>query len=151
VVILTIMLGFALLTLFQLRDASVANRDRVDLASEGDFVMQKIAWTLAGAESVADPAAGATSSQLSVQKYNFAQNPLVLSLASGTLYLARGSGPALALTSDNVIVDSLVFTHGAEVIAAPEFVQVALQLSAASEPPAVGVSTTMSTTIYLHQ
>jgi hypothetical protein len=113
--------------------------------------MQKIAWALAGATVISDPAVGATSSALSVEKFGFADNPIMVEAAAGAVLLTRGGGDPAPLTTGNVSLDSLVFTHGDEVLAAPEFVNVVLVLSASSTDPGPQPSTTLQTTIYLRK
>lgn len=149
--ILAIVLGFSLLALFELRDSASANRSRTAVSSEGNFVMQKISWALAGATVISDPAIGATSSRLSVDKYGFAGNPVVIEADDGAVFLSRGSADPLPLTTGNVSVDSLVFTHGDEVLSAPEFVRIHLTLSASSTAAGHIASTTLRTTIYLRK
>ncbi len=74
------------------------------LQEEGDFILAKFNWAMSGAFSVT-----ATSSRLSIGKYDSASNPLVFDLTGASLSLAEGAAPPEVLNSSSVIVSSLYF------------------------------------------
>lgn len=87
------------------------------LQEEGNFVMAKINWALAGAQSVSSPSTGSSGSLLSVNKtvgLDASGNPIVVpvsvGLTAGALYIDTGTGPQI-LTNPEVRVTRLSFVH----------------------------------------
>ncbi|MCL5733604.1 MAG: type II secretion system GspH family protein [Patescibacteria group bacterium] len=142
-------IGFSVITFYQMIASQNQNRAATQTYSEANFLMQKIEWALVGASAINQPALGATSTTLSVNKYNFAQDPLVFSLSSGSLYLARGFNQPVVLNSSNVTVSNLVFDHLEATTSAPEGVSISLSVVASTSENMVKPSTTLQTTIYL--
>lgn len=147
--IFAIIISFVIGIVGGLGGSANANRGRVTVNTESDLVMGKIKWAMAGARAITSPAASSTSGTLSVLKYDPADNPIVIQIASGTITLSRAGGPAVPLTSGNARADDLRFTHNPETSNAPESVSVALAISASSSDPAVRASTMLQTTLYL--
>lgn len=151
--LLSIVIGMVLLAVFQIIDSQDRARSRTEVEEEANFLFAKIKWALTGFQTINQPAVNSTSSLLSVNKYNFSQNPLVFDLASGALRLRRGSGATTTINSENITINSLIFSHLAASGTAPAAMKVKM---AASFNP-IGalriypVSTTLETTIYLRK
>ncbi len=145
------MMGFVIIVLFQIVDTQRGHQGRVEVETEANFVMRKLSWALEGAQSINSPAAGASSSQLSINKFNFSQNPLVFGLVAGTVQLARGASSAIPLTNSSVEVTELTFEHLAPSGARPDGVKVTLSLTASSSANIVKATTTLKNTIYLEK
>lgn len=107
----SVIISLVLVGVFQIIESQDMAQARVEVQEESNFITRKIRWALIGAESVNQPLAGATSSMLSVNKFNFGQNPVVFDLASGLVKLSKGGGELLDLNSRDVKVTSLVFEH----------------------------------------
>ena len=52
---------------------------------------------------------GATTTSLSVNKLNFADNPVIIDIDNGVARLKRGSNPAIPITNEYVVVQNLEF------------------------------------------
>lgn len=151
IVLFSIIVSGTILVFYQLLRSQAQNKSRSEVESEANFLMTKIAWALSGAQTINSPAPGATSTSLSVSKYNFAQNPLVFDVSSGTLRLSRGGGTPAALNNSAVQVSSVAFGHIAASGTAPEGVQTTLTVSSLLAGLPVVASSTLENTIYLRQ
>jgi len=143
------LIGMVMLTFYQILSSSNAGRNRSTVEAEADFIMRKIEWALAGAETVHAPAAGATGTQLSVSRFNFPENPVAVNLVSSRIELQRGVGSPTQLNTSNVRIDALEFRHEAEVVNRPETVEITLSVSASLIEQGARASTTLRNTIYL--
>ncbi len=144
-----IVISFAVIIFYQIVSLESQNRTRREVETEADFLMRKIVWALNSAESVSSPAAGATSSVLTLSRYNFSQNPLTFDVSSGSVRLGRGGGTAAPLTNGNVNVTEIVFSHLVASGTAPEAVRITLSVVASTSEAVVRASTTIENTIYL--
>ncbi len=71
---------------------------------------QKIFWAIQSVATINYPAPGATSTVISINKLNYAENPVIIDvLASTTARLKRGATAAQPLTPDTVAVTDLTF------------------------------------------
>ena len=136
--------------LWNLGSGAMANRARISVGTEADFALRKMNWAFTGLTAVSEPAAGASSSRVSVTRPGLTGN-IVLELASGTILMQRGSDPAARLLSDNVRVTSLTFSHIPQIIGQPEAIAVELSIMASSSDPKVHASTTLNTRFYMRQ
>ncbi|MBI5220620.1 MAG: hypothetical protein HY978_02145 [Candidatus Liptonbacteria bacterium] len=139
----SILLSFTIGIFFQILAGYGAHLNRVETDSVARFLADKIAWSLATATAVNQPAVGATSTALSVTRYNFAGNPVVVDLVGGTARLSRAGGTAYPITGSRVRVSNLIFEHLSASGNTPE--AVSYQLTAATST----ASTTLAGTIYL--
>lgn len=78
---------------------------------EANFILRKITWALTGVSTVNAPAAGATDTWFSVNKFNFAQNPIVIDSTTTSIRIGRLGGNPVALNSQAVPVSNVQFTH----------------------------------------
>lgn len=150
VALLSLITSFVMVVFYQIISGQNQNRNRVEVDAEANFMMQKILWALTGAQTINQPAAGATSSVLSVNKYNFGQNPLVFDIGSRNLRMTRGAGAPVILGASRVAVDQLVFQHIAASPNVPEAVKVTLDVIS-SDITRPAASSTLENTIYLRQ
>ncbi len=149
VTILSIIIGFSILIFYQVLSSEVQNRLRRETETEADFLMRKIIWALTGAQTISQPAASASSSVLTISKYNFPANPLTFDLSAGAARLSRAGGQSVPLTSSNVQVARLIFYHTASSSWQPESIRFTLSIAVSSSETAVKASTTLENTIYL--
>lgn len=104
-----------------------------EVGEQGRMALMIIEQTLNKAESVLEPAAGATGSTLSLDVLDTGADPTVFGVASNILVLTEGTNPTVSLTSDRVLIDALTFTNLAP-SGAPGSIRTELTLSyAASE------------------
>ncbi|MEK7212541.1 MAG: hypothetical protein AAB686_02600 [Patescibacteria group bacterium] len=143
-------LSLVIVMFYSLLDSERRNGNRMAVEAEANFLMHKLSWALTGAQSVSQPAVGATSTTLSLTKYNFAGNPLVFDLASSSVRLGRAGGEIVPLTSGRVAVTALVFEHLSSTPSRAEGVnfKVTIRGTAPGFPIA---STTLDSTIYLRK
>ncbi|MBI4094626.1 MAG: prepilin-type N-terminal cleavage/methylation domain-containing protein [Candidatus Liptonbacteria bacterium] len=133
---------------YQLIDSRDQNQLRVEVEEEANFLMKKIEWGLLGADSINEPAPGSTSTVLSVNKFNFPDNPLVFTLAGDDITLSRGAGAPAALNSERITVRKLEFAHVAAFGSRPSAVSVTLQAFAMAREGRLRASTTIENTFY---
>ncbi len=100
------LLGFimsgAVITAYQVTQSSFVVSEKDTVQEEGNFVLRKLEHAFVGAQDLY-----VSGSLLSVDPYTGSN--IVFTLSGGALFVNRGSG-AKALTTDNVTVNSLVFT-----------------------------------------
>lgn len=149
VALFSLLLGLTMTSLYQILDGSTRNRINQEVETEAGFLMQKIEWILLGTDVINQPAAGASSSLLSVQKYNFSPNPVVFDLDSGKMKMARGGEPAVVLNSDGVRIEQLVFDHLAAIGRRPEAIKVTLTAMASSSEILSNPAVTLQNTVFL--
>ncbi|MBI4087504.1 MAG: hypothetical protein HY434_01595 [Candidatus Liptonbacteria bacterium] len=149
IALFSVITSYVLGVFYQLLGSRNQNRDRTEVDAEANFLMQKLRWAMSGVQTVNQPATGATSTTLSVTKYNFAQNPIVFDLDSSTLRMAKGGGAAVILNNSRVGVGQLTFERLAPVSNAPEGVTITLSVSSLDVERPVVASTTIVDTIYL--
>ncbi|MBI2591779.1 MAG: hypothetical protein HYW34_03840 [Candidatus Brennerbacteria bacterium] len=112
--LISIIIGMVLLVVFQIVESQDRSRAKTEVEEETNFLISKIKWALSGVDVINIPAGGSTSSTLSINKFNFSQNPIVISLASGSLELAIGSSAPAILNSGSVSVPNISFQHIAQ-------------------------------------
>ncbi|MBI4993588.1 type II secretion system protein [Candidatus Wolfebacteria bacterium] len=110
-VLVSLIGGFSIFVLYQIIDSGDRLKAKIDVEGEANFILQKVNWALNGATAVNQPAAGATSTILSINKNNFSSNPIVFDLNEGNIRLAKGGGAASFLNNQNISVGQLVFEH----------------------------------------
>lgn len=109
--IVAIIISSFLLISGQVISSSKQTRQKIELAENQKFLIQKINWLLRSADVVNTPAPNATSAILSINKINFADNPLVIDLHNNAVRLTTGSAATSTalLTNSSVIVTDLAF------------------------------------------
>lgn len=107
----SVIISLVLVGVFQIIESQDRAQAIVETQEEANFIMRKIRWALLGVQSINQPLAGTTSSLLSVNKFNFGQNPVIFDVASDSIRLATGGGGSLTLNSRDVKIVSLVFEH----------------------------------------
>jgi len=110
-VLLSIVIGGVLFGVYQMLEARYRLNALVETQEESRFLMRKIIFAIDDFSEILEPGLDATSSAVSVNKINFASNPVSI-YASGTKafisYSGSGDEPLL---SDSVFLNSLVFRH----------------------------------------
>ncbi len=145
-VLTVLIIGFTILTLYQVITSADQLKAEAAVHDELNFVSQKIHWALDNATAINLPLAGQSGSSLSVTKRNFAQNPIVFDFNNGNARVKFGAGEFVTLDNDAVIVDLLLFEHIDASGAAPEGVKTTITVHSANYP-----STTLASTSFLRK
>lgn len=106
--IVTGIVTVALLTTYQFIDGADRLKYHWEMAENQKVLEQKIYWALQSISAINSPAAGATTTSLSINKLNFASNPVVIDLSGGIVRLQRG-GAFNPITTELSEVRSLTF------------------------------------------
>ncbi|MEK7573953.1 MAG: prepilin-type N-terminal cleavage/methylation domain-containing protein [Patescibacteria group bacterium] len=107
--IVAIIIGSFLLITEQIIFSNNRTRQQIELADNQKFLIQKINWLLRSVDTVNTPAPDTTSAILSVNKINFADNPLVIDLNNNAVRLTTGGASAVPITNNSVVVTGLTF------------------------------------------
>lgn len=139
----SLVIGGLLFSVYGMIQGSSRLQKNVVINEEATFLLRKLDWALMGASAIVVP----SSDRLEVTKPSLvpSENPLVFTLASGRVMLARGAGSAVPLTSASVSVSPLVFTEIPAVGPKPAALTAQFTLTHALE------SRTFETTKYLRQ
>ncbi len=101
-----IILGGVCGAVYTMLEFSDSNQGKVILQEEGNFLLGKIDWALAGA---ADFTASSSPAELLVDKYNFTDNPLIFVADGTSLILKRGDKTYDILNSSQIQMINLAF------------------------------------------
>lgn len=103
VAITTGLVTVAILAAYQMIDARDRVRQQRELAENQKLLEQKIYWVLQSVNIVNVPAAGATSTSLSVDKIGYGSNPVTLDVVSGVARITKGFTAPQPITSDSYV------------------------------------------------
>ena len=154
-----IVFGGAIVAAYNVFESNGRDQAKAMVQEEADFLIAKIDWALSGVKSATLPALPPTppdlssnGAVLSVTKYNFASNPVVISLSGTDLVISEGGNPPITLNNSNVQIGSLNFKHknasgdGID----PESVQAVFIVSARA-PNGMVIYQTASSTAYFRK
>jgi len=145
------LLGGAVIASYSIFESSGRNQTKSILEEEGDFILAKIRWALSGAQTVNSPVTNATSTFLSVVKWDTSiGNPVIVNPVGTNATLSRGANPAQTLNNSNVSVSNMIFTHTYKGAAEPESVDSHFTLTAQT-PGGATVSGDFDSTNYLRK
>ncbi|MBI4086218.1 MAG: hypothetical protein HY433_03205 [Candidatus Liptonbacteria bacterium] len=147
----SMIISMSLVALYQILGSENQHRNRVEVDAEANFMMQKIQWALTGAQAINQPAVNATGTTLSVDKFNYSQNPVVLNLDSRNVSITKGASSSALLGSGRVYVNQLMFEHLPSVQGAPEGVKVTFSVVSFDIERSIAASTTIQDTLYLRK
>lgn len=147
--LLSFITSFVIVVLYQMTGSQNQNRIRIEVDGEANFLMQKMVWALMGATAINSPAMSATGTTLSVNKYNYASNPIVFDVNGRDIRIAQGTSTPAILNSARVYIDQLIFQHLAASGTIPEGVAITMQVVSSDIERPVIASTTLNDTIYL--
>ena len=109
IALFSLLIGTALVTTYQLIDGSWNLSRKNIVQEEGNFVMRKINWALAGVQTINNPTSGSDDT-LSVTKYN--GDDIIISLDGTKINLeVNPGGLNEAITTESVAVSTLEFTY----------------------------------------
>lgn len=89
----------------------VKNQTIAEVEQQGLSVMQIITQTIRNSEAVISPAAGLSSSFLTLDVVNVFDDPTVFDLSGGAIRIAEGSSLPIFLNNSRVVVSNLVFSN----------------------------------------
>lgn len=98
-VLVTVIITFSILSVYQLIDSRSRNKHRKELVENQRLLEQKIYWALQNNSAINSPSSAATTTSLSVNKIGFANNPVVIDVNSGVARLKLGSAAAQPITN----------------------------------------------------
>lgn len=107
--LVTVIVSFSLLATYQLIEFTDRGKHLRELAENQKLLEQKIYWALQSVSVINSPAAGATSTALSINKSNYGENPVVIDSLDSAARLQRASGTPQLITNDLVFVQDLNF------------------------------------------
>jgi Tfp pilus assembly protein PilW len=87
------------------------NQMVLEINDQGSKVMKTITQSLRNASQVNSPTIGNTALNLSLTTSLATTSPTVFSEIAGVLYMTEGSGSAIALTNNKVVVSGLLFSN----------------------------------------
>ena len=122
IALLTIIIGGVFAISMGLAQNIQKTADKAITQEEGNFVLRKINWALAGVDFLT----AITSDTLILNKTGFSPNPITIHFDSGNslVEMKRGGNPLVPLTSVNVKITNLLFTYIPAVPPAPDGVKV---------------------------
>ncbi len=128
-VLVAIVIGGVILSLYVLVVSSQAINDKVVVEEEANFMIKKMEWALAGYQTISSPASGASGASLSINKFNYGSNPIVFDLSGGSLRITEGGGSPVPLSSAKVMVSNLNFNHLAAIGTGPDGVKMTMTIN----------------------
>ena len=151
--LISIIIGMVLLVVFQIVESQDRARAKTEVEEETNFLISKIKWALSGIDIINIPASGASGSTLSVNKFNFSQNPVVIDTASGSLRMAFGTGTQTVLNSGSISIANISFQHIAQTTTTAPAIKTILttQFNPRGAYRIYETSSTVETTIYLRK
>lgn len=109
------LVAIILLSLTTFMSAILATQSKTEAIFEVDqqstLAVQRITEAIRNANSINAPAAGNSSSTLSLSSEALGENPTVFSLNSNKIYITLGLNSPVELTTDNVIITNLTFKN----------------------------------------
>lgn len=110
-VIVSMFIGSVVIALYAMLETDTTIGSKTELNDNAQYIYQKFAWALKGADTVDAPAPGSKGPLLLLfKKINSIPTQMTFSLQNGSLVLQRGpSGPVVPLTNAFVRVASLGF------------------------------------------
>ena len=150
VALLSLTIGFILVAVYQIIDSKTGASARTSVEEEANFLIKKIKWVLTNVDVINQPTAGATSTTLSVNKFNFPANPVAISRSGSDVNISYAGNPATTLNSEDISVGDLVFEN----ISGGSNPAVKIKLNLEYRPNDLKTtkpSTTIETTIYLRK
>jgi len=115
----SIMMSGLVVAVYQLQESAKHTETGFATQEEINFVYKKIDWVLASAEKINSPTLG-ISTNLSVDKRNFIDNPIIIRLNTSAKNIEYCSGMCAddadftPLTSSNIEVNDLSFKHSSD-------------------------------------
>ncbi len=114
IALLSLLLGTAFTTAFQLMQGTDTLNTKIRVEEEGNFVMRKFSWALTSLDPSISPIVGGSlpcSQTITLKKTNFSSNPIIISRNSVNNSLQiEESGVVLPITTENVKVVCLQFS-----------------------------------------
>lgn len=145
-----ILIGGAVVAVYSIVEGNGRNQSKSLLQQEGDFLIAKINWAMAGAQAITAPPVGNVGTGLSVNKWTTALNPVVVALTGDNMTLSRAGSTPVVLNNPDITVSDVRFTHTYEGGSNPESVTATFTLSSLT-PNGMSISGSFSTTNYIRR
>lgn len=149
----TIIIGGALVGVYQIIQGTNATQKKIVIEEEGNFLVRKLNWALTNATAInspGSPGVAGTGDTLSLTKSDLtpSENPLVFSVSSGNLQLKRGDASMIALNGNNVTITNFNVVHS---VPPGKTESVAISFTVVSSINGVTNTQNFQTTKYLRQ
>ncbi|MBI2609981.1 type II secretion system protein [Candidatus Giovannonibacteria bacterium] len=128
IAILSVLIGSGMAGAFYIIDSSEKNKSDINAETEAHFLIRKIDWALEGADILNIPAPAANGPLLSVNKDNYASNPVVIDSGSGRARISKAGGAPIEITNTRVSIQNLKFEHLPSVGAKPPAIRATFQI-----------------------
>ncbi|MBI2013729.1 MAG: prepilin-type N-terminal cleavage/methylation domain-containing protein [Candidatus Colwellbacteria bacterium] len=145
--ILALTIGFVLSATYQIILGSEDIERIAAVEEEANFILGKFRWAMASASDINSPASGVSGDSLSIDRFNYNDNPVEFDLNGTNIRIQKNNGGWLELNSERTIISNLEFTHIASVGDRPAGVRINLDIQDYLEEN----ERVFETTIYLHE
>ena len=92
-------------------NSRINNQIVLEVNNQGDQVIKTITQSIRNATLINSPSASSMNTSLSLETSIPGTNPTVFSISGGVLYMTEGSGSAVALTNNKVVIGNLEFSN----------------------------------------
>jgi type II secretory pathway pseudopilin PulG len=106
-----ILIGGAVVAAYSLLEGNGRTQTRALIQEEGNFLIQKMNWALAGIKSIETPTVGLSNSQLSLIKWDLTMNPIVIGLTASDITISKNNATPVTLNNPDILVSNLIFDH----------------------------------------
>lgn len=106
---IVVVLGGSIAIVYEILRNNYIVREGIALEEEGNFILRKVWWTLNDVQTINHPTPNTPASYLSVDKYGFAENPIVIDLDSRAVRIKNGNQSPVVLSADRFVISSLSF------------------------------------------
>ena len=128
IALFSIIIGGAMVTVFQIVVSSNKLQSKVVLQEEANFLLRKINWAINGATAMSVSGTSLTITNSSI--VSTSPNRIIFSLSSGYMTIQKsGDATASNLNSQNVKVSNLIFTYTAPVGTKPASVKASFTIT----------------------
>jgi prepilin-type N-terminal cleavage/methylation domain-containing protein len=119
----TILMGGVVTMAYSIFESSERDQTKIMVQEEGDFLIAKINWALAGIESINEPYRGGIGSKLSISKWisQDTATTMVVMLSGTDMVISQGDNPQQVVLnnsnveiSPNIKVSPEIFTYSSE-------------------------------------
>lgn len=112
IALFSILIGSVIVSTYTLFESENKNTSYALLIYEGEFLLQKIAFTLSSTDTIHAPHENATSTSLSITPADVMNgNPIVFAQIGKDLKIFRGTNQGQILNNPDVSVTNVIFSH----------------------------------------
>lgn len=105
IALFTIVIGGGMVGAYGIIEGTDRTSSKTILEQDANFILRKVDWALTGLDTI-----NSSGASLSVNKKDFASNPIVFSLSGTNITIKKGSNTAIVLNNSRVKISNLAFT-----------------------------------------